>query len=56
MKDERRRTPRKEVPTKDEVRAVFHRIWTSQVGQLGYRKRDWQELQKLIFRKCGIEL
>lgn len=35
-------------PSLDELRAVFHRIWTTQVGQHGYSKRDWQELQRMM--------
>ena len=53
---ERRRRQRNETPTKEELRAVFHRLWTSQVGERGYSKRDWRELRQMIFRLTGLEL
>lgn len=53
---ERRKNVRKEQPTREEVRAVFHRIWTGQVGQQGYSKRDWRELRTMIFRLTGLEV
>lgn len=55
-KQERRKNVRKDVPAVVELRAVFHRLWTSQVGQPGYVKRDWRELRTLVFRKFGVEL
>ena len=48
---ERRKQPRSEQPTLEEVRACFHRLWSSQVGTKEYNKRDWQELAKMLFRK-----
>lgn len=53
---ERRQQRRREMPTKEELRAVFHRIWTSQVSEHGYSKRDWRELQQMIFRLTKLEL
>lgn len=53
---ERRKRKREEVPVVEELRAVFHRLWTSQVGQPGYVKRDWRELRTMLFRKFGVEL
>ena len=55
-KQERRKNVRKDVPAVHELRAVFHRLWTSQVGQPGYVKRDWRELRTMVFRKFGVEL
>jgi hypothetical protein len=53
---ERRRWSRRQQPTTAELRAVFHRLWTLQVGEPGYSKRDWRELRVMIFRLTGIEL
>ena len=50
----RRRIPDR--PTVFELRAVFHRLWGSQVGQPEYVKRDWCELQQLIFRLFKTEV
>ena len=52
---ERRRQPRGEKPTLGELRACFHRIWSSQVGTKEYKKRDWTELAKMLFR-LGIKV
>lgn len=53
---ERRRQPRREQPTREEVRAVFHRLWTKEVGKPDYVKRDWRELRQMIFCLTGLEL
>lgn len=53
---ERRERPRQTQPTTFELRAVFHRLWSSQVGATGYNKHDWQELQHLLFRRTGLKL
>lgn len=50
---ERRQRVRHEQPTKEELCAVFHRLWTSQVGERSYSKR---ELRQMIFRLTGLEL
>jgi hypothetical protein len=56
VKPERRQRVRKEQPTTFELRAVFHRLWGSQVGSPEYKKRDWQELQKILFRLFKVEV
>lgn len=43
-------------PSLSEMRAVFHRLWGSQVGKDGYKKRDWQELQRIMFRLFKAEI
>lgn len=43
-------------PTLIELRAVFHRLWTSQVGEHGYVKRDWRELRQILFQKFKVEV
>ena len=53
---ERRQRVRKEQPTVFELRAVFHRLWGSQVGERGYNKRDWLELQTMMFRLFKTEV
>lgn len=53
---DRRQRVRREQPTREEVRAVFHRLWTKEVGKQDYVKRDWRELRDLIFRLTGVEL
>lgn len=55
VRDRRQRVRRKQ-PTREEVRAVFHRLWTKEVGKQDYVKRDWRELRDMIFRLTGIEL
>lgn len=52
---ERRKQPRRDVPTAYEVKACFHRLWSANVGQPNYLKSDWKELQKMLFRR-GIEV
>lgn len=54
--NERRRRQRREQPTREEARAVFHRLWTKEVGKGDYVKRDWRELRQMIFRLTGLEL
>jgi hypothetical protein len=56
MPSERRKRVRKEQPTLEELRAVFHRLWTSQVGQPKYSKRDWRELRQMMFRMFKVEV
>lgn len=53
---ERRRTTRKDLPAVNEIRAVFHRLWTRQVGRDEYSERDWRELRDLLFRRFNVEL
>jgi hypothetical protein len=54
---ERRQLTRDDAaPRISEVRAVFHRLWTSQVGTPTYNKKDWQELRKLIYNHTKLEL
>lgn len=53
---DRRQRVRRKQPTREEVRAVFHRLWTKEVGKQDYVKRDWRELRDLIFRLTGVEL
>lgn len=56
-KPERRKNTRAaEQPTLIELRAVFHRIWTTQVGKPDYSKRDWRELQRLLYRMFKVEV
>lgn len=38
-----------------EIRELFHKIWTSQVGEKGYKKKDWQRLQRLL-GEAGINV
>jgi len=47
---ERRKQPRTEKPTVAELRACFHRIWSSQVGTKEYKKKDWIELVRMLFQ------
>jgi hypothetical protein len=56
LRPERRQRERGPKPTTTELRACFHRLWTSQVGERGYNKHDWQELQRLIYHRFGVEL
>ena len=46
----------RELPTLEDMRAVFHRIWTREVGQPNYSKRDWHELRMMIFKLFGAEV
>jgi hypothetical protein len=56
-KEERRKHVRRpDRPTITELRAVFHRLWTAQVGQPLYSKRDWRELSAIIFRLTRIDV
>lgn len=41
----------KETPCDIEISSVFHRIWTSQVGTQGYKKKDYQELSRMLYRR-----
>jgi hypothetical protein len=50
----RQRAPEK--PTLFDLRAVFHRLWGSQVGQPGYSKRDWREIRQQLFRLFKVEV
>ncbi len=31
--------------------ALFHRLWSKDVGTPGYNKKDWVELERLILQK-----
>lgn len=39
-----------------ELRTVFHEIWTANVGQEGYDKEKWQKLSTKLRDLTGIEL
>lgn len=56
MGERRKRVRRPEAPTLYELRAIFHRLWGSQVGQPNYKKRDWVEVQTMLFRIAGLRL
>ena len=43
-------------PSVREIKGVFHRLWGKQVGNAGYSKRDWRELQSMLRRKAGLDL
>lgn len=32
---------------------IFHKLWTKAVGTEGYRKKEWQNLEKIV--RAGIE-
>lgn len=53
---DRRKRVRGEQPTLFQLRAIFHRLWGSQVGKPEYNKRDWRELQQMIFRLFKAEV
>lgn len=53
MTTERRQRVRKAEPTLFELRAIFHRLWGSQVGKPEYSKRDWLELQRMMRHLIG---
>lgn len=53
--EERRQRPRKDEPTVSEIRACFHRIWTAMVGTKDYKKRDWQELRRML-KYRGVDI
>lgn len=55
-KPERRKAERTDHPAIIEIRAVFHRLWSSQVGRPDYSKRDWRELRDMLFRRYKVEL
>ena len=38
-----------------EARIIFHKLWTERVGKEGYNKKEWQELQNLLY-KLGVYL
>lgn len=38
----------------EEVSTAFHKIWSSQVGQVGYDKRQWQELESFLHSRGVI--
>lgn len=54
--ERRKRQRNNSAPTKDEARAIFHRLWTAQVGKDDYRKRDWREFRNMVFQLTGLEL
>jgi hypothetical protein len=31
-----------------EIKRLFHKLWSQSVGKEGYSKKDWQELQRLL--------
>jgi hypothetical protein len=34
------------------LHGIFHTLWTKAVGTPGYSKREWQELEAIIFRNA----
>lgn len=38
-----------------QTRYMFHKLWTDAVGKEGYNKKEWQELQNLLY-KLGVKL
>jgi hypothetical protein len=38
----------------DQLRSLFHRLWTKHVGAVSYDKKEWQRLQKLLYKR-GID-
>jgi hypothetical protein len=38
-----------------EIKRLFHKLWSKDVGTAGYDKRDWMELQRRLQAR-GIEV
>jgi hypothetical protein len=38
----------KQESTNDPIRHLFHKLWTKDVGTIGYDKKDWNELRDLL--------
>ena len=38
-------------PSDEDIASVFQQLWTSQVGQPGYRERRWKNLRDLLKRR-----
>jgi hypothetical protein len=37
------------------IKALFHKLWSRDVGTPGYDKKDWMELQRLLQAR-GVDL
>ena len=35
----------------DQLNSIFHRLWTKSVGKIGYDKKEWLQLQKLLLKQ-----
>jgi hypothetical protein len=42
------------IPTDQELAAMFHHLWTRDVGRDGYQKRVWMLFQSMLYRR-GIK-
>ena len=38
-----------------EIKGLYHKLWSKDVGTPGYDKRDWMELQRLLQAR-GIDI